>query len=93
MQMKRKKKLKTKPRAGHLDQIIGANMLKYRTDKGLSQIDIAYAADVTFQQIQKYEKGTNRVSASTLFVIAGHMGGTRHQYFCDVLLYVRNISF
>ena len=33
---------------------------------GMSQTDLAQAVGVTFQQVQKYEKGTNRVSASRL---------------------------
>lgn len=73
--------MKTKPRAGKLDETIGANMYQFRQAKGLSQIDLAYAADVTFQQIQKYEKGTNRVSAATLFIIAGYMGVPIKRFF------------
>jgi transcriptional regulator with XRE-family HTH domain len=37
-----------------------------RLTLGLSQTHLAKAAGVTFQQIQKYEKGTNRISASRL---------------------------
>jgi transcriptional regulator with XRE-family HTH domain len=36
----------------------------------MSQTTLAYAVDVTFQQIQKYEKGTNRVSASRIQQLA-----------------------
>lgn len=38
--------------------------------KNLSQTDLAEAVHVTFQQIQKYEKGSNRVSATRLLDIA-----------------------
>ena len=34
---------------------------------GISQTDLGKALGVTFQQVQKYEKGTNRISASRLF--------------------------
>jgi transcriptional regulator with XRE-family HTH domain len=37
---------------------------------GLTQQDLALAAGVSYQQIQKYERGTNRVSASRLFLIS-----------------------
>jgi transcriptional regulator with XRE-family HTH domain len=37
---------------------------------GMSQTDLGHAVGVTFQQVQKYEKGTNRISASRLQQIA-----------------------
>ena len=37
---------------------------------GISQEELAQALDLTFQQVQKYEKGVNRVSASMLVKIA-----------------------
>ncbi|MCP5366723.1 MAG: helix-turn-helix transcriptional regulator [Hyphomicrobiales bacterium] len=39
-------------------------------EKGLSQIELGKAAGVTFQQIQKYETGRNRISASRLYRFA-----------------------
>ncbi len=45
--------------------------LKYaRMNAGLSQNDLAELVNLTFQQIQKYEKGLNRISASRLFQFA-----------------------
>jgi transcriptional regulator with XRE-family HTH domain len=41
---------------------------------GMSQTDLGTAVDVTFQQIQKYERGINRVSASTMERLAGALG-------------------
>ena len=40
----------------------------------MSQHDLAERLGVTFQQVQKYERGTNRVSASTLFGVAQFLG-------------------
>lgn len=37
--------------------------------RGMSQQELGAALDITFQQIQKYEKGTNRISASRLIDI------------------------
>ena len=48
------------------DLIIGKNLYNIRKTKGISQSDVAEHLGITFQQIQKYEKGTNRISASTL---------------------------
>ncbi len=42
----------------------------HRLSIGLSQRDLAQALDLTFQQIQKYEKGVNRISASKLLAAA-----------------------
>jgi transcriptional regulator with XRE-family HTH domain len=41
---------------------------------GLSQTDLANAAGITFQQIQKYEKGANRVGASRLQQFSDALG-------------------
>lgn len=41
-----------------------------RVSRGMSQTSLAATLGLTFQQVQKYEKGTNRISASKLFEIA-----------------------
>lgn len=55
-----------------VDVAIGARIRGMRAELGQSQNDLARAIGVTFQQVQKYEKGFNRVSASTLYLIAKH---------------------
>ena len=52
------------------DQIIGARIAELRKAKGLSQTALGTALGVSFQQVQKYEKGVNRVGAGRLQVIA-----------------------
>lgn len=42
---------------------------------GLSLEDLARATGVTYQQMQKYEKGVNRISASRLYVLARLLDG------------------
>src|SRR5207237_7751813 len=42
-------------------------------ERGLSQTDLAGGIGLTFQQVQKYEKGTNRVSAGRLVQIADRL--------------------
>ena len=49
-----------------VDTHVGLKIRARRTLLGLSQTDLANAAGITFPQVQKYEKGTNRVGASRL---------------------------
>ncbi|ESQ92507.1 helix-turn-helix domain-containing protein [Asticcacaulis benevestitus] len=53
-----------------IDLHVGARIRMRRKFFGLSQEDLAKAIDLTFQQVQKYERGSNRVSASKLYAIA-----------------------
>lgn len=53
-----------------VDRAVGANIRKIRLLRRLSQERLGDALGVTFQQLQKYEKGTNRVGASRLVAIA-----------------------
>jgi transcriptional regulator with XRE-family HTH domain len=57
-------------RVKELDHQIGDRVRLARAIKRMSQEKLAGHLGVTFQQVQKYEKGTNRISASTLFQIA-----------------------
>jgi transcriptional regulator with XRE-family HTH domain len=56
--------------ADPIDVAVGARIRLLRKMRGQSQQALADAAGVTFQQIQKYERGANRVSASMLARIA-----------------------
>ncbi|MFT4075018.1 MAG: helix-turn-helix transcriptional regulator [Asticcacaulis sp.] len=49
-----------------VDMIVGHNIRERRRSRKLSQEALASAVGLTFQQIQKYERGSNRVSASML---------------------------
>jgi len=53
-----------------IDQIVGRNIRIRRRDLGWTQSKLADACGVSFQQVQKYENGTNRLSAGRLFFIA-----------------------
>jgi transcriptional regulator with XRE-family HTH domain len=53
-----------------IDVEVGARIRARRKFFGISQTKLANALNLTFQQIQKYERGANRVSASTLVRIA-----------------------
>ncbi|SCY04379.1 helix-turn-helix domain-containing protein [Microvirga guangxiensis] len=54
-----------------IDKHIGSRVRSRRIMLGMSQEKLAEALGLTFQQIQKYEKGVNRVGASRLLQIAG----------------------
>ena len=59
-----------------IDLAVGMRIRMRREDQGLTQQDLARAIGVTFQQVQKYERGTNRVSASRLLQIAARLETT-----------------
>lgn len=57
-------------RAEPLDKLVGQNIRIFRNAKRISQTELGDAAGVSFQQIQKYENGANRVGSSRLAKIA-----------------------
>lgn len=57
-----------------VDKYVGNRLRMRRILVGMSQEKLGEALDLTFQQIQKYEKGTNRISASRLQRIAHILG-------------------
>jgi transcriptional regulator with XRE-family HTH domain len=66
----------TKKRAKEHDRVIGARLKSMRTSQGLSQGDLGESLGVTFQQIQKYENGVNRVSGSALLTLCKTLNTT-----------------
>jgi len=52
-----------------VDVHVGARLRMRRVLQGMSQENLGERLDLTFQQVQKYEKGANRVSASRLYQI------------------------
>lgn len=58
---------KKKGRANSVDEYVGLQLRQRRALLGLSQEKLAEQVGITFQQIQKYENGANRVSASRLY--------------------------
>ncbi len=67
-----------------VDKHVGSRVRMRRMLVGMSQEKLGEALGITFQQIQKYEKGTNRISASRLQQIASVLGVTI-SYFYDGL--------
>ena len=67
-----------------VDTHVGQKIRARRTLLGLSQTELADVAGITFQQVQKYEKGTNRVGASRLQQFSQALG-VPPSYFFDGL--------
>ena len=59
-----------RPRATAVDAHVGGRVRTRRTLLGLSQERLGEALGLTFQQVQKYEKGSNRIGASRLYHIS-----------------------
>ena len=56
-----------------VDVHVGARIRLRRKEMGISQTDLADVLGLTFQQVQKYERGSNRVSASKLYDITNKL--------------------
>lgn len=74
----RQKRHKTPKKTGagkrspnHIDAVVGLQIRRQRTLLGLSQEELAAKLGISFQQIQKYEGGSNRIGAGRLYQIAG----------------------
>ena len=67
-----------------VDSHVGVRIRMRRKEMGVSQERLAESLGITFQQVQKYERGANRVSASKLWEIAAALK-TPVAYFYDGL--------
>ena len=56
-------------RIENIDIEVGTRIRDFRKIRGVTQTGLATALSVSFQQVQKYEKGTNRVSVGSLVAI------------------------
>jgi transcriptional regulator with XRE-family HTH domain len=57
-------------RPSSVDVAVGRNVRIWRMNRGFSQAQLARRLGVTFQQVQKYETGSNRIGTSRLVMIA-----------------------
>lgn len=69
-----------------IDQHVGERIRLRRTELGLTQEQLADALNVSYQQIQKYETGANRISASRIFEMARKLGVEMSYFFHDFSL-------
>ena|ERR1700728_1981141 len=72
------------PKTSHpVDKVVGKNIRIFRTARRMSQTELGKGVDVTFQQIQKYEKGTSRVGPGRLSQIATILNVPIYRFFED----------
>ena len=67
-----------------VDVHVGARLRQRRTLLGMNQTKLGSAIGLTFQQVQKYEKGTNRISASRLYALSGTLDVPIEYFFSDM---------
>ena len=68
-----------------VDVHIGRRVRERRTLLGISQTELAEALGLTFQQVQKYERGANRISAGRLHFISDILGVPINYFFDEIL--------
>ncbi len=66
-----------------MDKHLGSKLRTLRNIKGLSQSALAQESGITFQQVQKYEKGVNRISAARLADFARILGTDIDYFYKD----------
>ena len=71
---------------------LGRKLRMRRLSLGLTQTKVAQAINVTFQQIQKYEKGTNGVSSIRLLQLANYLKVPVNYFFEDFSQYSINLE-
>ena len=71
---------------------LGSKLKLRRLALGLTQTKVAKAINVTFQQIQKYEKGTNGVSSIRLLQLSNYLKVPINYFFEDYPDYVINVE-
>ena len=76
--------------SAQLNQHLGKKLRLRRTSLGLTQTQVAKAINVTFQQIQKYEKGTNGVSSARLLQLSSFLKVPIKYFFEDYQDYSSN---
>jgi transcriptional regulator with XRE-family HTH domain len=80
----RKRQRKTRGKPNSIDMHVGNRVRQRRTLLGLSQERLASALDLTFQQVQKYERGANRIGAGRLFELARALNVPVTYFFEDI---------
>lgn len=71
-------------KADLIDKHVGRRLRDRRRSMDLSQQDIAHILSISYQQVQKYESGQNRISAGRLYLLA-HIMKTNVGYFYEGL--------
>jgi transcriptional regulator with XRE-family HTH domain len=75
---------RNKRKTSAVDILIGSNLRSIRTQCGKSQTQVGEFLDVSFQQIQKYEKGTNRIAVATLHQLSKYFNTTMDAFMTGI---------
>jgi transcriptional regulator with XRE-family HTH domain len=75
--------MRTKGGGNPIDLLVGSRIRMFRKGRKLSQAQLGKKLGVTFQQVQKYENGKNRVGASRLQMISTALNVPVGQFFTD----------
>lgn len=78
-----KKTSKTKDVASYRDRLLGARVRLRRTFLGWTQVELAEKLGVVPQQVQKYEAGFNKLSASRLIEVSDALGVPVEYFYTD----------
>ncbi len=71
------------------NKLVGRNLRWIRIYKGLTQQEIGMYLHITFQQVQKYEVGLNRVSAGTILALSTFLNVPIEWFFKEEPFFVR----
>ena len=77
---------------GNFNRHLGSKLRMRRLALGFTQTKVAQAINVTFQQIQKYEKGTNGVSSLRLLQLSNYLKVPINYFFEDFSEYLINME-
>ena len=77
---------------GNFNRHLGSKLRMRRLALGLTQTKVAQAINVTFQQIQKYEKGTNGISSLRIMQLANFLRVPVVYFFEDFAGFIGNID-
>jgi transcriptional regulator with XRE-family HTH domain len=75
--------MRTKGEGNPIDVLVGSRIRRFRKGRKMSQAQLGEKLGVTFQQVQKYENGKNRVGASRLRMISTALDVPVGQFFTD----------
>ena len=75
--------MRTKVGGNPIDLLVGSRIRRFRKGRKMSQAQLGKKLGVTFQQVQKYENGKNRVGASRLQMISTALDVPVGQFFAD----------
>jgi transcriptional regulator with XRE-family HTH domain len=70
--------------ANRVDHQVGLCIKTKRQQRGVTQQELAQALGISYQQVQKYENGTNRITAGRLYILARALGLEVAEFFSSI---------